>query len=133
MNLIFEIAVYSAGSIVFAVMAYVALSFYFTNQKLATSVLELSAKLEALQERAKLLMEQHESKNIEQTDAFVRFVSQSRDKAFEYIEDVQKSLYKLKVAKEVFSIENPKSDDLEILRNAVDVVLSHLPEETVND
>lgn len=133
MNLVFEIAVYAAGSIVFAAMAYVALSFYFTNKKLATSVLDLSAKLEALQERAKSLMEQNESKNIEQTDAFVRFVSQSREKAFEYIEEVQASLYKLKVAREVFSVEKPESGDLEILRDAVDAVLSHLPEETVND
>ena len=127
MNLVFEIAVYSVGSIVFASMAYVALSFYFTNKKLATAVLELSAKLEALQERAKLLMEQSESKNIEQTDAFVRFVSQSREKAFEYIEDVQASLYELK------SIRENDTSDPETLRNAVDKILTHLPEESSND
>jgi acetyl-CoA carboxylase alpha subunit len=127
MNNVFEISVYLAGSFIFAAITYTALNFYFVNKKLATYVLELSSKLEALQKKTKELMEQTESKSLEQTDAFVRFVSQSREKAFEYIEDVQASLYELK------DVRAASQDDLEAIRNAVDKILTHLPEDFKND
>lgn len=38
------------------------------------------------------MIDQKESSNIEQTDGFLKFVSDSRDWAFSYIEDVQESL-----------------------------------------
>jgi hypothetical protein len=43
---------------------------------------------------------QIESKNLEQTDGFVRFISESRDWAFNYIEDVQNSIQELQTAVE---------------------------------
>lgn len=39
---------------------------------------------------------QIESKNLEQTDGFVRFISESRDWAFSYIEDVQNTIVAVK-------------------------------------
>jgi hypothetical protein len=38
--------------------------------------------------------------SIEQTDGFVKFLSESRDWAFNYIEDVQSSIKSLKDAKD---------------------------------
>ena len=135
MSTVFELTVYLTGSAVFAALVYTSLSFYFSNKKLASYVIDTSAQLDALDKKARELMDRAESKNVEGTEAFVKFVSQSRDKAFEYIEDVQSSIYQLKVAR--IALDIPASEisegDLEILRNVVDNVLAHLPEDSQND
>jgi outer membrane murein-binding lipoprotein Lpp len=135
-NTVFDIAIYITGSIVFASFVYAAISYYFINKKLASSVIERSSQVEALQNKMKEMTAKYDLKNVENTDAFVRFVSQSRDKAFEYIEDVQASIADLKAAEEkVESIPGGylSLEDLEELRNAIHNVLSHLPEDSQND
>lgn len=63
------------------------------------------------------------------TDGFVRFMSQSRDWAFEYIEAVQKDLYELN---NVFGATNgtPRTvAQTNALSEAVRKLLEHLPKE----
>jgi hypothetical protein len=59
-------------------------------------------------------------KAIEETDGFVKFISQSRDWAFEYIEDVQKAIdeYKLSV----------ESKDVKLKREKYKKLLQFLPD-----
>ena len=45
-----------------------------------------------LQKKVEELYQEIENKKLEDTDGFVKFISQSRDWAFEYIEEVQKAL-----------------------------------------
>lgn len=45
-----------------------------------------------LQKKVEELYQEIENKKLEDTDGFVKFISQSRDWAFEYIEQVQKAL-----------------------------------------
>ena len=45
-----------------------------------------------LRKEVESLYQEAENKKLEETDGFVRFISQSRDWAFEYIEEVQKAL-----------------------------------------
>jgi uncharacterized protein YpbB len=45
-----------------------------------------------LQKEVERLSQELENKKLEETDGFVKFISQSRDWAFEYIEEVQKAL-----------------------------------------
>ena len=59
-------------------------------------------------------------KAIEETDGFVKFISQSRDWAFEYIEDVQKAIdeYKLSV----------ESKDVKLKKEKYKKLLEFLPD-----
>lgn len=45
-----------------------------------------------LQKEVQKLSQELENKKLQETDGFVKFISQSRDWAFEYIEEVQKAL-----------------------------------------
>jgi hypothetical protein len=45
-----------------------------------------------LRKEVEKLYQEAENKKLEETDGFVKFISQSRDWAFEYIEEVQKAL-----------------------------------------
>jgi hypothetical protein len=78
----------------------------------------------------------NDAKGVEQTEGFLRFVSESRDWAFQYIEEVQKAIVGLKNESAKVSII-PKSyllsEELEELRKAIAEVLTHLPKESKND
>jgi hypothetical protein len=132
MSTVFEVTVYLVGSFIFAAMAYTTLNFYFDNKRLSNAVIDLYAQLESLQKRAKELMDQKESQNLETSDAFVRFVSQSREKAFEYIEDVQQSIAELKdyFDKNGLNLSVGKAEEFS---EKLEKVLSYLPEDSKND
>jgi hypothetical protein len=72
-------------------------------------------------------LELKDSQAIESTDGFLNFVSQSRDWAYEYIENVQKEL------KEVFStIDNSEKKTLKIILAELNKLRNLLPEEKEN-
>jgi hypothetical protein len=75
-----------------------------------------------------------DDKKIEQTDGFVRFISQSRDWAFEYIEKVQESIKNLEKTRQDFSVDKETifkdivvSKNFNELLNSVDKIIEHLP------
>jgi hypothetical protein len=61
------------------------------------------------------------NRSVEETDGFVKFISQSREWAFEYIEDVQNAIKVLS--------ETPRSDRSKY-NEAYKALLNFLPEET---
>jgi hypothetical protein len=88
------------------------------RRKLLNMVVQLGIDKTALMEK---LSNERNNKDIEQTDGFVRFLSQSRDWAFEYIEDVQQAIQK-------FSDATGTKDEDEIA-TAYNKLLEFLPEQ----
>jgi hypothetical protein len=93
-----------------------------------------------LQKEVERLHQEIENNKLEQTDGFLKFVSESRDWAFQYIEEVQKALTEfdevvdplLKWAMR-FGILNGETAHTKILREiseAYDKLKSVLPENT---
>lgn len=73
-------------------------------------------------ELAKML-EKQDNKAIEETEGFLKFISESRDWAFTYIEDVQQALMTYDVAL--------STDDAKIINDAYKKLISFLPEDDV--
>lgn len=67
------------------------------------------------------LEEAKDSENIENTQGFLKFVSESREYAFEYIEDVQQALRAYDIALH--------TDDAKIINDAYKKLISFLPED----
>jgi hypothetical protein len=98
-----------------------------------------------LQKEVERLYQEIENKKLEQTDGFLKFVSESRDWAFAYIEEVQKSLAEFDNTVEPllgwamkFGVLNGETAHTKILREiseAYDKLKSVLPEnnETPNN
>lgn len=63
-----------------------------SNKRLSISVLQLTLDKSSLLKHIEKISEESQSNNIEQTEGFIKFVSQSRDWAFDYIEEVQAGL-----------------------------------------
>jgi hypothetical protein len=60
------------------------------NQKLKIQIINLIQDKQALQ----MVLDKRDNREIEKTEGFLNFVTQSRDWAFQYIEDVQGGLNK---------------------------------------
>ena len=89
---IFNLIAYSIYSIIVLLLtiSFVRYRLYYKRQ-LAMSMQLALDKLTLLNELDKL-SEGKDAKGIEETEGFLRFISESRDWAFEYIENVQNAI-----------------------------------------
>ncbi len=84
--------------VLLAVVSYTAIVFGLKSKKLAAEVVQLKLDKLSLINRLEKEMDAKESVSLEQTDGFVKFLSESRDWAFKYIEDVQQAIDAVKVS-----------------------------------
>lgn len=110
---------------------------------LSFKVRDLSVKLAkekidnlALREKLAELTDRGESKNIEQTEGFVKFISQSRDWAFQYIEKVQIAIKNFQDVFHPFAVsyyERKKTritkEEFQTIVDAYKELVDRLPEE----
>ena len=92
---------------------------YIKNKKLSNEASKLFVEKSALVARLDVLLNEEDSKNVESTEGFLRFVSQSREWAFEYIEDIQQALYAYDIALGL--------DDAQVLNEAYKKLIDFLP------
>jgi hypothetical protein len=88
-DLILSIALGAALAIVLTVLLVIQRK--RTKETLLMLIDAELAKYE-LQKALQVIAEEQQTKEVEQTDGFLKFISDSRDWAFSYIEDVQQSL-----------------------------------------
>jgi hypothetical protein len=69
------------------------------NKKLQMKSVELALEKYTLSLELQKLVAEKDSKNLEQTEGFVKFISESRDQAFKYIENAQSAIEALASAK----------------------------------
>lgn len=100
-------------------IAAVALLIYAAGRERKVRQLSLDKAI-IMGELAKILDKQ-DNKAIEETEGFLKFVSDSRDWAFTYIEDVQQALMVYDVAL--------STDDAKIINDAYKKLISFLPED----
>lgn len=78
------------------------------------------------------LLDKQQVKPVEETEGFLRFVSESRDWAFQYIEDVQSSIEEYRQIADVVPLSKDMSvQQAEQLSAAYDRLMSFLPEDNL--
>jgi hypothetical protein len=101
-------------------------------KKLKVELIQSNLNFMTVVEKFVKLSEQTDGKSIEQTDGFVKFISESRDWAFDYIENVQSAIEDYRVIADV----TPVSKDITVeqakeLSRTYDNLMSFLPEENL--
>lgn len=89
---------FSVFLILLVAISYAAIVFGVKSKRLAAENAQLKIDKIVLIDRLEKSIQASESQSLEQTDGFVRFLSESRDWAFKYIEDVQKAIDAVKVS-----------------------------------
>jgi hypothetical protein len=135
-NTFVEFGIFIVFIIFFFIIAADDVRLRFKNYKLDKEVQQSILNYIILSEKMEEVVKKQDSKNIEETDGFLKFVTESREWAFQYIEDVQKTIVNLQDIAAKLDLP-PKSyvltEELEDLRKAIADVLKQLPEESKND
>lgn len=88
------------------------------KKKILKFVVDQEVRYSEMQKSLKAIMEEQQTKEIEKSDGFLKFVSESRDWAFSYIEDVQSKLSefdkRMDGIVEYYSIYGPEIEGLHI-------------------
>lgn len=130
-----------AMSVVIALLLIDNISTRIKRRKLANQLMQLALDKVSLLNEIGKLTEQQQSTSIEQTDGFLKFISDSRDWAFGYIEEVQEALaifdkkmsMLLKYAKTYGAVvESHLTPTVEQIDEAYNELLKVLPKENNN-
>ena len=98
-------------------------------RRITGALLQSEIDREAIEERLLELLANSDSSNVEQTEGFVRFVSESRDAAFSYIEEVQATLAPLRKAVGLLSSSPIKAADRKKAILIIETAISNLPDD----
>jgi biopolymer transport protein ExbB/TolQ len=120
-----ELIVFSVVIVIIALLVISNLSMYFANKKTMSSLIQATLDKLSLQEALDRLANEYEIISIQETDGFVKFLSESRESAFTYIEEVQQSIKELATAMNSASETN--------IEMAYKNLLKYLPKEENND
>jgi hypothetical protein len=123
MNIV-NLIIYIAYSVTLLAMLVLVLSVMRRYRRVFRQNSQLTVDNIALMKQLYEIMEAKDSKTIEETQGFVKFISDSREWAFTYIEDVQKALNEYDDAL--------SSGKLDSINEAYKKLISYLPEEDVN-
>lgn len=102
------------------------------NKRLTLEVIQSQVDSATLVEQIQKLADVQGSRAVEETDGFLKFVSESRDWAFQYIEDVQEAIEEYRKIADVIPISKDMSlQQAEQLSSAYDRLITFLPEENL--
>ncbi len=98
-------------------------------RRISGALLQSEINREAVEKRLLELLANTDSSNVEQTEGFLKFVSESRDAAFKYIEVVQESLKPLEEAIGLLGSSQIKSADRKRAIEIIETAISNLPDD----
>ena len=136
MNQFIELSIFVVFIVAFFAIGLDDVRLRFKNYKLNKEVEQYALNYIILSDKLQEMVKSQDKKNIEETDGFLKFVTESREWAFQYIEQVQKAISKLQET--ASSVDLPPNsyvltEELEELRAAIAEVLRQLPEKSKND
>jgi len=109
----------------FVIFLFISSVFVINNIILRSKLLQKRIENSKLEIEKTHLKEEILIDKVTDMDGFVKFLTESRTSAFEYIEEVQKAIQELHLAME--------SDNEEKIKDAYLRLMEFLPEETAND
>lgn len=119
----FDFAAYIITAIFISVLVYFVIALLIKNRRLTATATQATIDRMAAMDMLYKLMDEQDGTAVEKTDGFLKFISDSRDWAFDYIEDVQQALLAYDIAL--------STDDARIINDAYKKLMSLLPEDNV--
>jgi predicted neuraminidase len=121
MNYVLEFIVFGSLAALIVLMAYLLFYLKAKNVKLIKAIAQQTLNETILVNENRILARAIESSDVPDKEGFIKFLSESRDSAFIFIENVQRSIVNLRDA--------TVSQDRERINLAYKEILDFLPEE----
>jgi heme/copper-type cytochrome/quinol oxidase subunit 2 len=123
---VLEAILFGIGILVIGLLFVFSVSVYHQNRVLLRTIAQLQTNIHILGSK---LEDAEKQKELERSEGFIKFISESRDWAFEYIENAQKAIKEFIINSEaIFSSQFIEQDAADSFNN----LKSLLPEETDN-
>lgn len=113
------------------------------NKKLSVEIIQIALDKAVISQKLKEQLDKKDSESIEQSEGFLKFISQSRDWAFDYIEQVQAALveFKNKVEPQILYAktygttigESPHAIIIDRISDAYDDLAKVMPEDSTDN
>jgi pantothenate synthetase len=113
------------------------------NRRLSADIIQIALDKSIISKKLKEELDKKDSESIEKSEGFLKFISQSRDWAFDYIEQVQAALleFKNKIEPEILyaktygtvSGQSPHTIIIDRISDAYDDLLKVMPEDSSED
>lgn len=94
--MILDIIAFGVLSLVIIVLLINNLAIRSKNRKLSAEIIQIALDKAVISQKLKEQLDKKDSESIEQSEGFLKFISQSREWAFDYIEQVQAALVEFK-------------------------------------
>jgi hypothetical protein len=89
---ILNLVLFSTSLVSILILLYLIIKSNLNKRKILALYIQSEMHKHMLGQKIEELQKELSSKELSETDGFIKFISQSRDWAFEYIEEVQKAL-----------------------------------------
>lgn len=122
-----ELSVFLASVFVITMLILDGIRLRLKNKRHLNDLAKSNIEKATLESLSKKLIEEKQSEEVEKTDGFVKFLSESRDWAFSYIEQVQKAIIDLALVMDKI-IEDPELSNDEAIAKELAIAYNNLIE-----
>jgi pantothenate synthetase len=140
---ILDIIAFVVLSLVIVILLINNLAIRSKNKKLSIEIIQIALDKAVISQKLKEQLDKKNSESIEQSEGFLKFISQSRDWAFDYIEQVQAALleFKNKIEPQILYAktygtttgESPHTIIIDRISNAYDDLIKVMPEDSADN
>jgi pantothenate synthetase len=140
---ILDIIAFGVLSLVIVILLINNLAIRSKNKKLSIEIIQIALDKAVISQKLKEQLDKKDSESIEQSEGFLKFISQSRDWAFDYIEYVQAALleFKNKIEPQILYAktygtttgESPHTIIIDRISNAYDDLVKVMPEDSTDN
>jgi len=141
--MILEAVAYGVLLLIIVVLLINNLAIRSKNRRLSTDIIQIALDKSIISKKLKEELDKKDSESIEKSEGFLKFISQSRDWAFDYIEQVQTALleFKNKIEPEILyaktygtvSGQSPHTIIIDRISDAYDDLVKVMPEDSSED
>jgi hypothetical protein len=128
-KIVFELIVLVGALILISLLTVESVRVRIRIRRISVALLQSEINREAIEKRLLEVLSSKDSSSVEQTDGFLKFVSESRDAAFRYIEVVQESLKSLEEALSLLSTTSIKAADRKRAIEIIETAIKNLPDD----
>lgn len=120
-----ELGIFAGVIVIVTILLVNNIRLFIQNKSMTNELVQVTVDKMALENSLDKLVGEYELLSMQETDGFIKFLSESRDWAFEYIEDVQGAIGRLVLAM--------NSADEDAIAAAYAELIKHLPKAEPND
>lgn len=125
----FELIMLTIALIIISLLTMESVRSKIRLRRISVALLQSEINREAIEKKLLEVLASRDSSSVEQTDGFLKFVSESRDAAFKYIEVVQESLKPLEEAINLLGSSQIKSADRKRAIEIIEGAIKNLPDD----